>query len=493
MIKLSVKSFKLADVKADVFAVFLFEGENPPKELDSKLGGYLSSLVKGKKFSGKKLSVRQVDTLGKLKAECVLLVGLGKKEDFSAEVLRAASAKAATSARSARGTAMALSIGALSSKKHTAEDLAQAAGEGIILSLYKFDQYKKKPEENGAELRSVVFACGDEKAETASGLDSAEKICRAVYLARDLGNHPGNTATPTFLASNAQRECRKVGVKCRVLEKREIEKLGMGSFLAVARGSAEPPKFIIMEYLNGRKNEKPIVLVGKGLTFDTGGISIKPSGNMEDMKFDMSGGGAVIGAMVAAASLKIKKNIVGLVPCTENMPGGRAIKPGDLARSMVGLTVEIINTDAEGRLILADALGYAKKYKPRAVVDLATLTGACMVALGTHASGLFGTDQKLVDAVRAAGENAGERCWQLPLWEEYDEQIKSSVADVKNVGDRYGGAITAAAFLKKFTDYPWAHIDIAGTAYGAKPGAPYLTAGSAGIGVRLLVGFLKSF
>jgi leucyl aminopeptidase len=277
------------------------------------------------------------------------------------------------------------------------------------------------------------------------------------------------------------------------LEKKDLERLGMGSFLAVAKGSAEPPKFIIMEYLNGAKRDKPIVLVGKGLTFDSGGISIKPSANMEEMKFDMSGGGAVIGAMVSAASLKLKKNIVGLVPCTENMPGGRAVKPGDVARSMTGVTVEIINTDAEGRLILADALGYAKRYKPRAVVDLATLTGACMVALGTHASGLMGNDQKLIDAVRTAGEKTGERCWQLPLWDDYDDAIKSQVADVKNVGDRYGGAITAAAFLKKFTDYPWAHLDIAGTAYGAKPGAPYLTAGSAGVGVRLLIGFLRNF
>ena len=493
MTKLQVKSANLAGVKADALVVFLFEDEKAPKDIDSKLGGYLSAIIKKRKFIPKKLAVRQVDTLGKLPADTVILVGLGKKADFTVETMRRAAAKAALSARAARSESLALSISGLATKNIPADELAQSAAEGILLSLYKFDEYKKKPEENGGELRSVVFACGAEKNDVADGLEVAENICKGVYLARNLGNHPGNTATPTYIAATALRECRKVGVKCRVLEKRDLERLGMGSFLAVAKGSSEPPKFIIMEYLNGAKRDKPIVLVGKGLTFDSGGISIKPSANMEEMKFDMSGGGAVIGAMVSAASLKLKKNIVGLVPCTENMPGGRAVKPGDVARSMTGVTVEIINTDAEGRLILADALGYAKRYKPRAVVDLATLTGACMVALGAHASGLMGNDQKLIDAVRTAGEKTGERCWQLPLWDDYDDAIKSQVADVKNVGDRYGGAITAAAFLKKFTDYPWAHLDIAGTAYGAKPGSPYLTAGSAGIGVRLLIGFLRNY
>jgi leucyl aminopeptidase len=265
----------------------------------------------------------------------------------------------------------------------------------------------------------------------------------------------------------------------------------MGSLLAVAKGSAQPPKFIVMEYMKGKKSEKPVVLVGKGLTFDSGGISLKPAHNMEEMKFDMSGGAAVIGAMYAAGMLKLKKNIVGLVPAAENMPGGRAVKPGDIVRSMSGKTIEILNTDAEGRLILADALSYAKKYKPAAVVDLATLTGACMVALGSHATGLFGNDEKLIEALREAGERTGERCWPMPLWDEYKEQIKSKVADLKNIGGRWGGAITAAAFLEKFTDYPWVHLDIAGTAFGSKALLPYVQAGGTGLGVRQLIDFLR--
>ncbi len=493
MTRLRVQKSDITAVKADATVIFLFEGDKAPKDVDGKLGGRISAIIKKKSFVPKKLAVRRVDTLGKLPADSILLVGLGSKDDFSGEVMRRASAKAALAARESGAESLALSISGLASKKNPADELAQCAAEGILLSLYKFDEYKKKPEENGGDLRSVIFACGGDKVDVEGGVDTAEKLCKGVALARNLGNQPANTATPTYIANTALKECRKVGVKCRILEKKDVERLGMGSFLAVAKGSAEPPKFIVMEYFNGAKREKPIVLVGKGLTFDTGGISIKPSANMEDMKFDMSGGGAVIGAMTAAASLKLRKNLVGLVPCTENMPGGRATKPGDVARSITGLTVEIINTDAEGRLILADALGYAQRYKPRAVVDLATLTGACMVALGVHASGLMGNDQKLVDAVLEAGEKTGERCWQLPLWEDYDDQIKSQVADVKNVGDRYGGAITAAAFLKKFTDYPWAHIDIAGTAYGAKPRTPYMTSGSAGIGVRLLIRFIRDF
>ena len=491
MIKIRVKQASIEAVKTGALALFLFDGDKAPRAIDRKLGGYISALIKKKKYTAKKYAVRAVDTLGKLPADTVLLVGLGKKADFSEEVLRRAAAKAAIAVRAAGAESFALSINGLTSKKHLARDLAQAAAEGILLSLYRFTEYKKKPDDNNGEIRSALFVCGGDVAMVRVGADAAEKICHAVYLARDLGNHPGNTATPAFIAQRAQRECRAAGVRCRVFDQRQIERLKMGSFLAVAKGSEEPPRFIVMEYFKGPKKEKPVVLVGKGLTFDTGGISIKPAGGMEDMKFDMSGGGAVIGAMVAAARLKLKKNIVGLVPCTENMPGGRAVKPGDIARSMSGITVEILNTDAEGRLILADALAYAKKYKPKAVVDLATLTGACMVALGTCASGLFGTDQKLMDSLREAGERTGERCWQMPLWEDYDDQIKSAVADVKNIGDRYGGAITAAAFLKKFTDYPWAHLDIAGTAYSAKGLTPYQTAGSAGFGVRQLVEFLR--
>ncbi len=491
MLKTQTVGKPLEQVKAGAAALFLFEGDAAPKAFDTKLGGRIASLMKAKTFTGKKGQARAIDTLGKLPAETVLLVGLGKKDECTLETLRRAAATAAKAAKGAGAGSIAFSLDELLAEFPAAE-AAQAAAEGAVLSQYRFSTYRGSGD-NGGTLATAIFAARKDEAKVKAGLAAAEKLCRAVFLARNLGNHPGNVATPSFLAAAAQRECRKAGVKCRVYGRREIQKMKMGSFLAVAQGSAEEPKFIVMEHMKGPKNQKPVVLVGKGLTFDTGGISIKPSGGMEEMKFDMSGGGAVIATMVAAGLLKLKMNVVGLVPCTENMPGGRAIKPGDIAKSASGITIEIINTDAEGRLILADALDYAKRYKPRAVVDLATLTGACMVALGNLATGLFGTDEKLVAALKAAGEKTGERCWELPLWEEYDDQIKSTVADVKNVGDRWAGAITAARFLKKFTDYPWAHLDIAGTAYGAKPIAPYQTGGSNGLGPRHLIEFLKNY
>ncbi len=492
MIKMHIADKPLERIPAGAAILFLYEGDAAPKSVDARLGGRVAALLKGKKYKAKKGSVRAIDTLGKLPAETVLLAGLGKKDECTLETIRRAAASAARAAKGAGAETVALSLDGLA-KEFPPDEAAQAAAEGILLSQYTFTPYRKKDDNGGDGLKSILFAAGKDGAKIKAGLNAAEIICGAVYFARDLGNHPGNVATPTFLANAAMRASRKAGVKCRVYGRRELEKMKMGSFLAVAKGSAEEPKFIVMEYMKGPKTQKPMVFVGKGLTFDTGGISIKPSGSMEDMKFDMSGGGAVIATMAAVGQLKLKMNVVGLVPCTENMPGGRAVKPGDIVRSASGINIEIINTDAEGRLILADALDYAKRYKPRAVVDLATLTGACMVALGSCATGLFGTDDKLVTVLKSAGEKTGERCWELPLWEEYDDQIKSSVADVKNVGDRYGGAITAARFLKKFTDYPWAHLDIAGTAYAAKPSNPYQTGGSNGLGPRHLIEFLKSY
>lgn len=492
MVKTQLANKPLEQIQAGAAVLFMFEGDAAPKVIDDRLRGRISALLKDNKFKAKKGSVRAIDTLGKLPADTVVLAGLGKKDECTLETIRRAAASAARAAKGAGAETVALSLGELV-KEFPADDVAQAAAEGIALSQYAFNAYRKKDENGAVELKGAFFAPGKEDAKVKAGLAAAAIICNAVYFARDLGNHPGNVATPTFLANAAMSACRKAGVKCHVYGRRELEKMKMGSFLAVAKGSAEEPKFIVMEHLKGPKTQKPVVLVGKGLTFDTGGISIKPSGSMEDMKYDMSGGGAVIATMAAVGQFKLKMNVIGLVPCTENMPGGRAVKPGDIARSASGITIEIINTDAEGRLILADALDYAKRYKPRAVVDLATLTGACMVALGSCASGLFGTDEKLVAALKAAGEKTGERCWELPLWDEYDDQIKSAAADVKNVGDRYGGAITAARFLKKFTDYPWAHLDIAGTAYSAKPANPYQTGGSNGLGPRHLIEFLKNY
>ena len=496
--RIQVKPEPLERLKTEALALFLFEDAKKEKvrdSIDKKLSGRISALIRKKRYIPKKFSTRSIDTLGKLKSETILLVGLGKKSDLTVDIMRRAAAKAASTLRSLGISNFSLTVeGVGKASKLSDALLAQAAAEGIILSLYRFTEYRKKaPNDNSnTDIAYAVLSQKKSQAKVKAAVSDAQKICKSVFLARDLQNHPGNRATPAFLAEQARKACRKAGVRCRILNRRDMERLKMGALLAVAQGSAQPPKFIIMEHMKGKKNEKPVVFVGKGLTFDTGGISIKPSHGMEEMKFDMSGGAAVIGAMCAIGALKLKKNVVGLVPATENMPGGRAIKPGDIVRAMSGTTIEILNTDAEGRLILADALAYAKKYKPEVVIDLATLTGSIMVAFGSHATGLFGNDEKLIDALKEAGERTGERCWPMPLWDEYKEQIKSKVADLKNIGGRYGGSITAAAFLESFTDYPWAHLDIAGTAFGSRPQSPYVPAGGAGVGVRQLIDFLQN-
>ncbi len=304
-------------------------------------------------------------------------------------------------------------------------------------------------------------------------------------------NEPGNVKSPDFLARQAADAAKEAGFDCTILKKPEIEKEKMGALLGVAQGSEREPRLIVMEYSGGKKGDAPVALVGKGVVFDSGGLSIKPSEGMEEMKMDMGGGAAVIGAMTAAALLKLPCNLVGIVPAVENMPSGTAIRPGDILTSASGKTIEVLNTDAEGRLILADALSYVARYQPKTVVDLATLTGACIIALGHHATAVLGNDDKLVRELLAAGERAGEKAWQLPLWPEYAEQIKSDVADVKNIGGRPAGTITAAAFLQKFADdFKWAHLDIAGTAW-ADAAKPCYPKGGTGVGVRLLIEYLK--
>ncbi|MFQ5771006.1 MAG: leucyl aminopeptidase, partial [bacterium] len=338
-----------------------------------------------------------------------------------------------------------------------------------------------------------LFQKSNLEEEVQKGIQWGKVVSEAANFTRDLQNHPGNWITPTRLAEIARETAKEGGLKCDVLVKEDMEELRMGALLGVAQGSVEPPKFIVLEHNSGKANIDTIVFVGKGITFDSGGISIKPSEKMEEMKFDMSGGAAVMGALKACAQLDIPLHVVGLIPATENLPGGHSMKPGDILRTSSGKTIEIINTDAEGRLILADALDYAKRYQPRAVVDLATLTGACVVALGHYATGLFGKDSNLLSRLKQAGEKTGERLWELPLWEAYDEDIKSDYADVKNSAGRWGGAITAAAFLAKFADgYPWAHLDIAGTAWSDKELA-YVPKGGTGLGVRLMLQFLRDW
>ncbi|HVM42981.1 MAG TPA: leucyl aminopeptidase, partial [Gemmatimonadales bacterium] len=322
------------------------------------------------------------------------------------------------------------------------------------------------------------------------GLAEALAVAHGVALAKDLSNLPGNHCTPAYLAEQAQKLADAWRFKAKVLEKAELEKLGMGCFLSVAKGSSQPPKLIVLEYLKGAKGEAPIALVGKGLTFDAGGISIKPAAQMDEMKYDMSGAAAVLGAFEALGRLKPKLNVVGLVPSTDNMPSGSAVRPSDVVKSHAGKHIEIVNTDAEGRLILADALSYARRYKPAAVLDAATLTGAVVVALGHTASAVMGTDEALVEEVRRAGDRAGERVWPLPMFDEYRELNKSDIADVKNSGGRLAGTITAGWFLREFAEgYPWVHIDTAGTAY-TDADSPPLPKGPAGVPMRLFVEFL---
>jgi leucyl aminopeptidase len=355
--------------------------------------------------------------------------------------------------------------------------------------VYRFDRLKSKAPESKRALRKVTLhlAKRSDIADGEIGLQRGEAIAEGVTLAKDLGNLPGNICTPAYLAEQAQELGKRHGIKVEVLDRKEIEKLGMNSFLAVAQGSTQPPKLIVLEYQGGKRDTPPVALVGKGVTFDTGGISIKPAAEMDEMKFDMCGAASVLGTLKAIALMRLPLNVVGVIPATENMPDGNAIKPGDIVTTMSGQTVEILNTDAEGRLILCDALTYVEKYKPAAVVDIATLTGAMVIALGHVATGVFSNSDPLAREILQASENAWDRAWHMPLWDDYQDGLKSNFADFPNIGSRAGGSITAACFLSRFTKaYPWAHLDIAGTAW--KSGAEK---GATGRPVSLLVHFLS--
>ena len=425
----------------------------------------------------------------------ILFVGLGEREKYDLERMRQAAGTAAKKLMQVGLKRCTIALEAFIGDDIEVADASQTISEGLVLATYKFNHYKEPVEEETSSVEDVVYAfeSPDLEDQVRTGIERGYTGAIATNRARDLQNHPGNWATPTKLAEIANEMALEVGLKCEVLDDTGMKELNMGALLAVAKGSVEPPKFIILEHNWENPNLDTIVFVGKGITFDSGGISIKPSANMEEMKFDMSGGAAVIATMQAVAQLDLPLHVVGLVPAAENLPSGSSIKPGDIVRASSGKTIEIINTDAEGRLVLADALVYAKRYRPKAVIDLATLTGACVVALGHHATGLFGTDADLIKRLRKAGEKSGERVWELPLWEDYQEEMKSDFADLKNSGGRWGGAITAAAFLANFAEgYPWAHLDIAGTAWTDKENA-YVHKGGTGVGVRLLIEFLTDW
>ena len=488
----------VATVRAEALVVNLFEGVTVPGgatgAVDAALGGQISRVIARGDFRGKLNEALVLYPDGKIPAARVIVAGLGKHDGFSYDAVRKASASAAQKARELGATSIYTVVHGAGVGGLDAEKAAQAVVEGTVLGLYRFRELMtESPDRPDVRHLSLVEQDPLKAKAIERGAKAGQMTAESACFARDLANLPANVLTPTRMAEIASNMAGIAGLTARVLDETEIGRIGMNAYLSVARGSHHPPRFIIVEHNAGRQDYPCVALVGKAVTFDSGGISLKPGEGMEAMKGDMAGGAAVLGALRAASLLDLPLRLVGLVPATENMPGGGASKPGDVVRSLRGLTIEIVSTDAEGRLCLADALTYSREWTPQAIVDIATLTGACSVALGNQAAGAMG-DQPLLDALVKAGESTGERVWPLPLFEEYDEQIKSDVADVKNTGGRPAGALTAGRFLKKFVPpgIPWAHIDMAGMSREDK-GRPYVPKGATGYGVRLLVELLRSW
>lgn len=494
-----------AEFPTPILALPLFEGEagleGAVARIDERLQGQIARILAAGDFKGKPdEALILYPPAGELGAERLVLVGLGRRGDYTLERLRRAVGRAVRQAErvGAAGVAIPFDFQDRLPAEVGGRNGAQAATEAAVLAAWDFRAFKTEigagDSEPAARVTEFVLLARDEAEEAVltEGARYGEIVGRAENLTRELQTNPGNVATPSHLAEVAERIARDHGLGITVLDRAAMEAEGMGALLAVARGTDEEPRFIVLEYRGAASSEKPLVLVGKGVTFDSGGISIKPSERMEEMKYDMSGAAAVLGATQAIAELGLPVNLVTIVPSTENLPSGRSLKPGDIIRSHLGKTIEVVNTDAEGRLILADALSWAQRYEPRAIVNAATLTGACVIALGHHAVGLMGNDDALVGELRTAGERTGERCWQLPLWKEYRPQIDSDFADLKNTGGRPAGTITAGLFLQEFVgDFPWAHLDIAGTAYRDEP-APYLRKGATGVPTRLFVEWVRA-
>ena len=485
--------------KADALVLGLFEGASIDgralKKAERALGSdTIARILNDGEARGRTSELTLIHTFGKLSASRLLLLGLGKREKLTADVVRSAVAAAGRRLRAAGCRRIAFEL--LGDGGLDAEGSAAMIAEGATLGLYRFARYQSAKENDPKrDVDALVIYADNGKARDAAerGARRGRILGEATNFARDLANEPANRLTPTDLAEQAQAMAKEHGLDCRILERADMEKLNMGSALSVAQGSVQPPKFIIIEYKGGKSGGPTLGLLGKGITFDTGGISIKPAAGMEEMKGDMSGAAAVIAAMGAIAQLKPKANITALAPATENMPSGSATKPGDVVRAMNGTTIEVINTDAEGRLILADALAYANQLGLSPLIDVATLTGAVSVTLGDVATGAMTNDDALLRRVIAAGEAAGEKLWQLPMFDEYEEQIKSDVADLKNTGGRLAGSITAAKFLAHFAgDTPWVHLDMAGTDNSTRERGVWVK-GATGIPVRTLVNFVMAW
>jgi leucyl aminopeptidase len=482
--------FEQLDVQA--VAVAVFKDEKPAdgflQKLDEVSGGLVKSIIEAGEFAGKEGETAYFHLIGndKLKARRLLLVGVGAKDDYRTANV---STMAGIAVRSLRGK-NAKSIAVLPRIEGAVEANSSTAIQGAFISIFDPDKYRTVDKEEKSVDKVVVVIEGADVDALKRGAEAGRIIGEAINFTRDLANEPGAYMTPTDMAERAREVANEFGLSIDVLDEARMEQEGMGSLLSVSHGSDQPAKLIILKYVpaNYDESEKELLsFVGKGVTFDSGGISLKPGESMELMKYDMTGGATVIGAMRAIAQLKPSIPILGVAPCTENLPSGKATKPGDVVRAMTGKTIEVINTDAEGRLILADAIAYAKKLGATRIIDMATLTGAVSIALGDVNTAVLGTDQELINEIIAAGHEVGEKFWQLPLDKEYSKQIKSDIADIKNVGGRRAGTITAAAFLKEFADgVSWAHLDIAGTAW-ADDAKPHRSKGPTGIALRTLL------
>lgn len=491
----SIKSGKAEKQRSDCVVVGVYESAKlsvSATSIDQASKGFISSVLKRGDMDGKVGATLLLHSVPGTESDRILLVGLGKEselaeKDYRKAVVASAKALLKTGAKDVANFLAEVKVG----KQDSAWKASQMA-EAVRDSVYRFDAMKskkdKKEDQPGLMKLEIHLAEQDDNQATQQALKEALALAVGVNFTKDLGNLPPNVCTPTYLAEQAQAMAKTYDLTVQVLEREEMQKLGMGSFLGVAQGSVQPPKLIVLQHNKGKKDQKPVVLVGKGITFDTGGISLKPGAEMDEMKYDMCGAASVLGTFKAIAEMGLPLNVVGIIPTCENMPDGNAIRPGDVLTSMSGQTIEVLNTDAEGRLILCDALTYAERFEPAAVVDIATLTGACVIALGHHASGLFSNQDHLAKELLAAGEQSLDRAWHMPLWDDYQPQLDSNFADMANIGGRAAGSITAACFLSRFTKkYDWAHLDIAGTAW--KSGKEK---GATGRPVPLLTQFLKN-
>jgi leucyl aminopeptidase len=492
VVQVRVEKAKIDQKQTPLLVIGVFEGEQDfphSKELDSAVSSSIRETLENKEFRGKFGSSIVVYTLGKGPMKKIMLLGLGKREKFTDESARICAGKATRKARE-----LGIKEFSMLQFSNLDEGLVEAMTEGIALALYSFDKYKEA-KEPATKIEEVTILINSDSLRFQSVAEKANLIVEAVNFARDISNLPPNDCPPAHLASIAVSLAQDYGMKVRVMDRYELENMGMGGIVAVGKGSNNPPKLIVLEYTGASDpQQKPYLLVGKAVTFDTGGISIKPGEKMDEMKFDKCGGCTVLAVIRAVASMKLTVNVVGIVPSVENMPSATSYRPGDIIRMYNGKSVEVLNTDAEGRMILADALAYGiATCSPKAVIDLATLTGAAVIALGSNVAAVVGSNKQLVDRLRKLSDKTGEKMWELPLYDEYHEQIRSTYADIKNIGGRPGGAITAAAFLSNFVnDVPWVHIDIAGTAW-MQEGThekSYNHKGASGFGVRTLVKLL---